>query len=288
MANRSISLFDLHPGKLVHERYKIVRGSRAAGMSTAFEVTDGENGPTREMQVFPADLFESKKQSLEFTAAMTSWKLVRAPSTIAVREVHALEDGTVLLVTDPAVGRSLRAWQQEHGRAKPSQVVALGLEMLDGLSAIHAAGLVHGDIKPLTVYVGDGAEPTVTLIDGGITPALWSSKHLGEKTALIGTPFYAPIEQFGGDSPDVQSDVYNLATVLFELVTGVLPWKGKSFLEVFQAKLDKTVPSMKSRAPDVEVPPALEAAIAGGLRAEEKDRYGSAVEFRAKLTALRA
>src|SRR6185295_19899496 len=109
-------------------------------------------------------------------------------------------------------------------------------------------GLVHGDIKPSTIYVDAKSKKLgPQLVDGGITPGLWNAKHLGERTALIGTPFYAPVEQFGGESPDVQSDVYNVATVLFEMATGVLPWKGKSFLEVFQAKLQKTPPSMKAR-----------------------------------------
>jgi len=125
------------------------------------------------------------------------------------------------------------------------------------------------------------------LVDGGITPALWSAKHLGDKTQLIGTPYYAPVEQFGGEAADVQSDIYNLATVLYEAVSGALPWQGKSFLEVFQAKLAPKPPPMKSVAPKVDVPPELEAAILGGLFAKKDARYASAAAFKAKLAALK-
>ena len=102
---------------------------------------------------------------------------------------------------------------------------------------------------------------------------------------MIGTPFYAPVEQFGGDSPNVQSDVYNAATVLYELAAGVLPWSGRTILEIFQAKLEKAPPSIASRAPGVQVSARLEAAIAGGLMADWRARYRSAAEFRAALQA---
>ena len=94
------------------------------------------------------------------------------------------------------------------------------------------------------------------------------------------------MHQFGGESPDVQSDVYNVATVLYELACGVLPWKGKSCLEVFQAKLEKRPPSMKARAPKSDVPAELETVILGGLMADRKERYGDAETFAKKLAKL--
>lgn len=288
MPSKTVSLFDLAPGKLFQERYKIRRANRQGGMSATFEVEDTRDGETRELQVLPAALFESVQQSSEFAHTISGWKAVRAPAVLATHDVHTVEDGTIVLVTDLPAGKSLREWKQQHGTMSPAQLSDIGSQLLEGLTAIHAAGLVHGDIKPHTVFIESGKKPHVMLVDGGITPALWSAKHLGDKTALIGTPFYAPVEQFGGESPDVQSDIYNLATVLFELVTGVIPWAGKTFLDVFQSKLAKSPPSMRSRAPKVVVPPELEQAIAGGLMTDKKERYKSAEEFRAKLAGVKA
>jgi serine/threonine protein kinase len=287
MATKTISLFDLAPGKTLLDRYTIARVNRHGGMSTTFEVEDKNGGGTAEMQVFPAALFESHRQSLEFAQAMHVWKVVSSPAVLKVRDVHSFDDGTILFLTDMPPGESLRDWQKEHKRVEPSEAIEIGLHLLDGLAAIHAAGLVHGDIKPHTMHIDEKKKRRMTLVDGGITPALWTAKHLGDKTALIGTPFYAPVEQFGGESPDVQSDVYNLATVLFELVTGVLPWKGKSFLEVFQAKLSKNPPSMKACAPKVNVPSDLDTAITKGLMADKKERYATAAEFKKALKALK-
>ncbi len=283
MPSKTVSLFDLAPGKVFHDRYKIVRANRQGGMSATFEVEDTHGGAQRELQMFPAALFESVKQSAEFAETIARWKKVNSPAVLAMHDVHTIDDGTIAIVTDMPPGISLREWQKKNGTMAPAMLKDVGSQLLEGLVAIHAAGIVHGDIKPNTVYIGASKKPHVMLVDGGITPALWSAKHLGDKTALIGTPFYAPVEQFGGESPDVQSDIYNVATVLFELVTGVIPWAGKSFLDVFQAKLAKTPPTMKTRAPKAHVPEELEQAIAGGLMADKSERYKSAEEFRSKL-----
>ena len=286
MPAKSLSLFDLAPGKTLLDRYKIRRGNRNGGMTTTFEVENLDDGEMLEMQVFPGALFDGTKQAGEFAESIGRWKSVHAKSVLAVRDVHAFDDGTVLYVTDLPPGESLRVWLKEKGPASPAQTVSIALQLLDELRAIHAAGLVHGDIKPHTIHVEEKKGLRVTLVDGGITPALWTAKHLGDKTALIGTPYYAPVEQFGGESPDVQSDLYNLATVLYEAVTGVMPWKGKSFLEVFQAKLAKAPPPMKSFAPKADVPPALEGAIAFGLMAEKTERAKTADEMKSRFAAL--
>lgn len=291
MSTKTLSIFDLAPGKTLLDRFKIRRSNRHGGMATTFEVEQTSDGERLEMQIFPGALFENGLQAGEFARSLDRWRSIRAGTVLAVREVLSLEDGTVLLLTDFPSGRSLRERLKETGRASPAEAIAIGIQILDELSAIHEADLVHGDVKPHTIHVEPKSESKgkarVVLVDGGITPALWSAKHLGDKTQLIGTPYYAPVEQFGGEAADVQSDVYNLATVLYEVVTGVMPWKGKSFLEVFQAKLSATPPPMKALAPKVDVPRELEVAIAGGLLADKASRYPSAAAFKARLASLK-
>lgn len=280
----SISLFDLTPGKTIEGRFEILRSFRQGTMSATFEVKEGD--AVRELQVFPAGLFESAQQGTEFGAELRRWQKVQCDSVLRVHEVISKEDGSLLMLTDFPPGESLRAQLKQNGPLSAEDTVRLGLRILDGLVEAHVHDLVHGDIKPYTLHMQAGDPSSAVLVDGGITTGLWSAKHLGEKTALIGTPIYAPAEQFGGESPNVQSDIYNLATVLFEAVCGTVPWPGKTFLEVFQAKLDKTAPSMRRAAPEVEVDPALEKAIVGGLMTDSRERYGSAEEFRDALRKL--
>jgi eukaryotic-like serine/threonine-protein kinase len=295
MPTDAFSLFDLVPGKLIAGRYKILRAHRQNGLSASFEATDCGNGEAdpnhreRELTIFPSALFDQAAQAEEYRQSLEPWKSVRSPHVLRVRELLVLEPSTLALVTDLPRGEPMRSWLKRHARLDGPGVRALGLQLVLALEAIHKAKLVHGDIKPHTIYVGTQATGLFAqLVDGGVTPGLWNAKHLGDRTALIGTPYYAPIEQFGGESPDVQSDIYNVATVLFEAATGVLPWPGASFLEVFQAKLDKHPPSMRRRAPNVEVDGELERAIVGGLLADRRERYRTATAFREALEAVRS
>ncbi len=285
MAQTSLSLFDLAPGKVVCDRWEITRSYRQGGMSATFEVNDREAGAVRELQVFPSALFGDVEQTADFAGVMEAWSAIESPAVLGVHTVQSLEDGTLVLATGFPPEKSLRDWLNENERMAAGEVIELAIGLLDGLAAIHDAGQVHGDIKPYTIHIDDEDRSPV-LIDGGITPGLWSAKHLGDKTALIGTPYYAPVEQFGGESPDVQSDIYNLATVLFELTAGCVPWAGVSFLEVFQAKLSKEPPTISERAAGVELPEGFEQAIRGGLMTDRRERYTTAADFQERLAAL--
>ncbi|MEO0651229.1 MAG: serine/threonine-protein kinase, partial [Planctomycetota bacterium] len=277
---------DLSPGSRIADRYEILEPRRQGGLSVAFEVASLEGGERFELQFFPPSLFDGEAEATHFAGAWEPWQRVDSRHVLRVREMLASGPSSLFLITDRPQGRTLRALLDERERLTPAETVQLGVQLLDGLGEIHARGLVHGDVKPLTVFVHEeGSEPQAVLVDGGTTHGLWTAKDLGERTALIGTPYYAPVEQFGGEPPTVQSDLYNLATLLFELVTGVQPWRGKTFLEVFQAKLERELPTVAGRAPGVEVPAALEAAIAGGLEADLSRRYGSAGDFRDRLVA---
>lgn len=288
-SEKSPTPFDLRSGTVLRGRYEIKRPHRQGGMATTFEIDDRQSGVRREMQVFPSGLFEDPGQAREFAEAMRGWQAIDSPAVLPVRDVELYEDGTLLLITDFPPGKSLREVLKERERLPCELACAVGLALLEGLGAVHAAGQVHGDVKPQTIRVDvKNRDLHPVLVDGGITLGLWSAKHLGDKTALIGTPFYAPVEQFGGEPPDVQSDIYNAATVLFEMVTGVVPWPGASFLEIFQAKLEKSPPSMRSRAPGLELPAGFEEAVLAGLMTDRRERYRSAAEFLERLRAVAA
>lgn len=277
-----LTTYDLVQGKRLAERYTIVRPRRQTGFAAVYEAKDPD-GELCEVSFFPTGLFEHADQAEEFRGRFVPWHELECEQVLHVREALQLVGG-LLLATDLPAGEELRTRLDHQKVMGSAELVALGGQLLEGLGRIHGAGLAHGDIKPRTIFLsGRGQSLKPTLVDGGITASLWNAKGLGEKTALIGTPYYAPMEQFGGDAPDVRSDIYNLATVLYECATGVLPWTGSTFLEVFQSKL-KDPPPMKTRAPAVEVDPRIEAAIVHGCLADRRKRFGSAREF---LLALR-
>jgi len=271
------SPYEMQPGRTLPGGQRVVGPSRARGLALGFEL-EGAGGERLELLHFPLQLFGQRAEAHAFANASQRWCAVRSPAVNRVREVYESAHGDVLVISEFPQGVLLRDTLARNGRLAQERVLALGAELAAGLAEIHAHGLVHGDMKPDTVALVGPSERAL-ILDGGQTPALWSAKHLGERTALIGTPFYAPVEQFGGDSPDVQTDVYNLATLLFEAIAGVLPWPGKSFLEVFQAKLERGPRLVRERAPEVEIGAALEQCLARGLAARREDRWSTAREF---------
>jgi len=285
MTGTKLNLFDLAPGKVLLDRFRILQPHRQAGMSAAFEVESTEDGRRLELQVFLGNVFEDPAQAGEFANRLEAWKGIDAPQVVRLIELNLLDDGTLVYVSEFPAGDSLRTVLSEKGALGVGSAMALATSLFAGLEKIHAAGLVHGDIKPEAIYF-DAQAGTASLVDGGITPGMWAAKHLGTRTALIGTPFYAPLEQFTGDSPDDISDLYNLATVLYEALAGVLPWSGQSFIEVFQSKMTKAPPAMSVRAPEATVPADIERAIAKGMMGARSERYSSVDEFREAFGAL--
>jgi serine/threonine-protein kinase len=148
--------------------------------------------------------------------------------------------------------------------------------LLQGLAELHGESLAHGDLKPGTLFVGDGV---VVTVEGGVTPGLWRAQHMGARTSLIGTPYYSPLEQFGGEAPDADADLYAVGTLAYEALSGALPWEGKGYIEVFQAKMKDNPPPIESRAAGVRVGEELEQVIRKSIRARRGDRYQGARAF---------
>src|SRR5262245_55213767 len=183
-----LTTYDLVKGKKLADRYTIVGPRRQTGFAAVYEATDPAGGRC-ELSLFPAGLFDQADQAEEFRERLLPWKAIDSAHVLRTREVLSVAGG-LLLITDVPNGEELRVRLDRDKRMNALELVALGCQLLEGLGSVHGAGLVHGDIKPKTIHVGGkGKGLAAILVDGGVTPSLWSAKGLGEKTALIGTPY---------------------------------------------------------------------------------------------------
>lgn len=278
-----IDLISLVPGKEVLGEYTITGILRENGFSSTFGL-GGESCPDgAELIVFPRNLFSGLEGAQEFSKELEPWIEFGCSAVRRLGCMASQEDGLVWQVGDRVPGPSLRNYLAEGELLSSGEVRQIGLRLLEGLEALHQAGLVHGDLKPEAVFC-DGDPDSAVIIDGGITPSLWSTQHLGARTQLVGTPFYAPIEQFSGDAPSAGSDLYNLATMLYEAATGELPWKGTGFVEVFQSKLIRPSEGA-SAARAVELDSALDRLLCSALDPQLRERPQDAATFREQLRA---
>jgi DNA-binding beta-propeller fold protein YncE len=197
------------------------------------------------------------------------------PNVVPVYE--AGEDaGRLFIAMRYVEGSDLRALLRSHGRLEPERVVRMAAPLADALDSAHARGLVHRDVKPSNVLVDDpGGREHPYLADFGLTQ---SAAHSGPADGgLMGTIDYVAPEQVRGEQVDGRADQYALGCLLFECLTGTLPFGRGSDLETLFAHLDEPPPPASAHR--AELPADLDAVLAKGMAKEPDARYGSCSEL---------
>ncbi|HTL33648.1 MAG TPA: serine/threonine-protein kinase [Kofleriaceae bacterium] len=186
-------------------------------------------------------------------------------------------DGRPYLTLEHVDGITLGTLVQREGRLSLARVRSIGEQILLGLSAIHRAGLVHGDMKSDNILIG--ANDRVTIIDFGLARDVAAPRTADELQTLSGTPEYMAPEVIRGEAPGVASDLYAVGVILYEMVTGMPPFTGKTTPEIFDRHLRDDVVPPSLRAPDRTIPAAFEAIIVRALSKTPELRHYNAELF---------
>ncbi len=202
------------------------------------------------------------------------------------------KDGLLFLALEFLEGESLGALLA-RGRLPASEAVAIASDLLRGLEHIHAEGVVHRDLKPDNVILvtrEDGSR-LPKILDLGIAKLVTrdavasTDPGLTRASALMGTPKYMSPEQSAGDPVDARSDVYAIGLMLYEMLTGDVPFDSKYVSAVLAMQISRTPPTFAEMGL-TDAPPALEALVMKALEKVPEDRFASAAEMRAALAAL--
>lgn len=193
-----------------------------------------------------------------------------------VMRVFGGEDRSrVYMVMEWCDGRLLRQILQE-GRITPDRAISIAIGVLDALDYIHANGVVHRDLKPENIMVD--ADDNIKLIDFGIAGDTAARRLTYAKfTAALGTPDYISPEQVQGKRGDGRSDIYSMGVILYEMLTGKLPFTGPSPLAAMNERLlNYPIPP---RVADLSVSPQLQEILYRALERDPRNRYSKAHEF---------
>jgi hypothetical protein len=192
---------------------------------------------------------------------------IRHPNVVAVHHAGE-EDGLLFVTMDFIEGTDLRGLLNREGRLRPERATAIISPVSSALDAAHERGLVHRDIKPGNVLIEErGAEEHVFLTDFGLSKKIDATSGVTASGAFVGTLDYVAPEQIKGERVDARTDVYALGCVLYELLTGEVPFGGEiEKVAKMYAHLQEAPPSLNEKAPDV--PGALGDVV---WRAMEKD-----------------
>jgi len=212
---------------------------------------------------------------------------IRHQNIIAVTDFGVVRGTMPFLVMEFVHGRSLQDIMGEEGAMAPARALELMQPICAGIAAAHRQKIVHRDLKPLNVMIQDDI-PTkegTKILDFGLAK-IKSGELLGsfvaaQTTGLMGSPFYMAPEQWGDDPPDTRADVYSLGVMLYQMLSGEVPFKGSSIPSIMKKHLTAEVPTFASKG--IEVPRQIEAVVRHALEKDPKYRTPSADEFAQEL-----
>ena len=262
-------------------RYELDEVIGRGGMSTVYRATDAVLDRIVAVKVLSAALAEGDpvwvarfKREARAAASLTH------PGVATVYDT-GVEDGTRFIVMECVPGNSLATILHTEAPLDPARAARIGAQVADALSAAHAAGIVHRDIKPGNVMVApDG---TVKVLDFGIARSI-DATALTQTVSILGTAAYMAPEQASGQPADARSDIYSLGCVLYAILSGSPPFTG----DLAAAVLHQHVNSAPRPLGDVvpSVPPALAGLVDRMLAKSPLDRPQSAGEVRDRLRAV--
>ena len=203
------------------------------------------------------------------------------PNVVPIYEAGEAE-GRLFIAMRYVDGTDLRALLRRHGALAPERALALGGQVAEALDAAHARGLVHRDVKPSNVLVDDpGGRDHCYLADFGLTQS--ASDQGPADGSLMGTLDYVAPEQIRGDPLDGRADQYALACLLYECLTGTLPFRRDSDVATIFAHLEESPPAPSDHRQGL--PSELDAVLARAMAKEPTDRYESCAALLAEARA---
>ena len=276
----------LAPGTRVLDRYVVGKRLGAGGMGEVYHASHERLQMPVVVKILLRDDVPQLAERFEREAALMAQ--VHHPNVAQIHDFGLLASGIPCIVMEHVPGESMADLLRRTGALPYAEATELMLALLAGLEAIHRAGILHRDLKPANVVVDGGSPATLKILDFGIAKAL--TADLPKLTAtgmIVGTPAYMPPEQIFGGKVDARTDVYSAAIVLYELLTGDVPFADDSLGSLGRRLVD-AVPAPVAPAMLPPLPDALGILLLSALSPEASARPASARHFAEALRRLRS
>ncbi|MEQ1691215.1 MAG: protein kinase, partial [Gemmatimonas sp.] len=281
--NERSALPELSPDS-VFGPYRIVRLLGRGGMGAVYEAEHRADGRVVALKLLSVDLDKMDARARFLREGLTA-AAINHPNTVYIYGTEEI-DGTPAISMELVSGGTLDEKVKSRGPLPWAEAVDDILQVIDGLDAALAAGVLHRDVKPSNCFVG--ADGTVKIGDFGLSKPVEHDEQLKltQTGVFLGTPVFSSPEQLLGESLDVRSDIYAVGVTFYSLLTGSLPYHSGSMMQVVAAVLNGSPTPLAQHRSDL--PAGVIAVVQKAMARKLEDRYQTYAEFRSDVAALRA
>lgn len=263
----------INKGELIDNRYKIIKSIGEGGMANVYLAWDTILEREVAVKVLRGDLSDDEKFVRRFEREANSASSLRHPNIVEMYDVGE-DDGKYFIVMEFINGKTLKSLIKKRGALNLTEAIDIMLQITSAIACAHESLIIHRDIKPQNVLILEDGRIKIT--DFGIALAL-NNNELTQTNSVMGSVHYLPPEQASGSNATVKGDIYSIGILMFELITGRVPFRGENAVEIALKHMKEPIPSVKAINP--EIPQSVENIIIKATAKNPKNRYDTVAEM---------
>ena len=267
----------LSKGQKINDRYEIVKSIGEGGMANVYLANDAILDRKVAVKVLRGDLSSDDKFIRRFQREALSVSNLSHPNIVEVYDVGE-EDGQHYIVMEYIEGKTLKQLLKKRDSLTLTEVIDIMTQLTDGIAHAHESYIIHRDIKPQNIMIQDDGRIKIT--DFGIAMAL-NATQLTQTNSVMGSVHYLPPEQASGKGATVKSDIYSMGILMYELLTGTVPFKGDNAVEIALKHMKDKIPSIRKQNP--AIPQSVENILLKATAKNPRNRYDTAREMHEDL-----
>ena len=264
-------------GQRINDRYEIVKSIGEGGMANVYLAIDVILDRKVAIKILRGDLANDEKFIRRFQREALSASSLSHPNIVEMYDVGE-DNGSYYIVMEYVEGRTVKQLLKKRGNLTVGEATDIMLQLTDGMTHAHDSYIIHRDLKPQNIMIQEDGQIKIT--DFGIAMAL-NSTQLTQTNSVMGSVHYLPPEQASGKGSTIKSDIYSMGILYYELLTGVLPFRGENAVEIALKQMKEPIPSVRKQNPNI--PQSVENIILKATAKNPKNRYNDVREMYGEL-----